>query len=683
MSTILPIKMHQKLHSNPTKEPIFPSTIKTKSGESLAAVSPTATRAMVALMDMEAVMGGAASHFGGPSAFAEMMSALFSYMFLEAKKKNKNWHELFHFVNDAGHCENGLYALKANYQLAGLSIDSLKSFRRVDSTLTGHGEAHLFPESVYISNGPLGSGLPQAQGLAAAESLQNSPRTTVVAISDGGCMEGEAREAFAAIPGLAIKKKMGPVLCLLSDNNTKLSGRIDQDSFSMVPTFKSLAEQGWTVIPVSQGNDLQSVFTAIEDAVEQLRSEPHKPILLWCKTVKGKGVKKTEESASGGHGFPLKKAEELPAFLKEIFSGSEIPAVFLTWMNELIDREQKKSNASTSGSASTAPTTKKEKIQDGVSRALIDAVEKFQLPVISVSSDLQGSTGMEAFRKKFPQHTFEVGVAEANMVSMGIGLSKQGYVPVVDTFAQFAVTKGSLPLIMSGLSEAPVMGIFSHTGFQDAADGASHQALAYLAMLGSIPHVETYCLSCSDEAYQLVLQASQKMAENKKQGRIGKSYIFFLGRETFLPTFNSQAKYELGHAYVVAEAPKNLSPQVMIAVSGSLVAHALKAQTQLAEKGVGALVVNPLVMNITDVDFFKKQLARVEGRLVTVEDHRVVGGMGACLLHNVMNAGVSVKACRSLGVGDEFGRSSYTADELYKIHHIDSSAIAAAVTGLF
>src|SRR5437870_393200 len=109
---------------------------------------------MVALMDMNAVLGGAASHWGGPSAFAELMSAVHGLMFHSAKQAGKPWYEQFLFVNDGGHCENGLYALKANYEFASVSIEELKKFRSIDSRLTGHGESHLFPEGVLISNGP-------------------------------------------------------------------------------------------------------------------------------------------------------------------------------------------------------------------------------------------------------------------------------------------------------------------------------------------------------------------------------------------------------------------------------------------------------------------------------------------------------------------------------------------------
>jgi transketolase len=674
--SVQPLSIQNQLHGNPTAPLQWSQTVKTLSGQSVEVACPTATRAMVSLMDMAAVQGGAACHFGGPSAFAEMLSSLFGYLFWKANENKKQWHEMFHFVNDAGHCENGIYALKANYKLAHLSVESLQHFRSIESVLTGHGEAHLFPQSVYISNGPLGSGLPQAQGLAVAESFSKTPRVTVAAISDGGCMEGEARESLAAIPGLAQKGKLGPFLLLLSDNNTKLSGRIDQDSFSMQPTFASLEAQGWLVMKVEEGHNLQKTFSAIEGAFNQLQAQPQKPVLLWFKTIKGKGVKKTEQSASGGHGFPLKKANELPAFLEEIYSGAEIPAPFIDWMKRLIEKEKP------SVEATTTSTVKKEKIQDGVAKALIEAVEKNNHPVVSISADLQGSTGVESFRKKFPQLSFEVGVAESNMVSSGIGLSKQGYIPVVDTFAQFGVTKGALPFIMSGLSEGPMIGVFSHTGFQDAADGASHQALSYISMLGSIPNVDLYCLTCSEEAYHLVSHAVDQFVEARKQNRLPRTSIFFLGRETFPPTFNANLKYQIGKAQILSEQLQ-ASKNVTIAVSGSLVSYALKAKETLMGLGIGSIVVNPSIMNNPDVETLRSVMAKTGGNIVAIEDHREVGGMSSYLAQALLKAGVPVKNFASLGVADHFGRSAYKADQLYRQNKMDDNAIVEAAKSFF
>jgi transketolase len=674
MSAPTPLNVENKLHGNPTQPPRWSAKITDVQGKEIIAACTHSTRAMIALMDMAAVQGGAACHFGGPSAFAEIMSALHAFMFNKAVENKKTWHEMFHFVNDAGHCENGLYALKANYNIAGVTLESLQHFRSIESVLTGHGEAHLFPEGVYVSNGPLGSGLPQAQGLAAAESYSSSPRVTVTAISDGGCMEGEARESLAAIPGLARRKKVGPFICMLSDNNTKLSGRIDQDSFSMNPSFDALEAQGWKLVKIEEGHNLQKVFAAIEFAYESVAKNPEQPVFLWFKTIKGKGVKKTEESASGGHGFPCKSANELPAFLSEIYSDKQMPKEFAEWAQRLIANEKP---------SSTSSGPKKEKIQDGVSRALIEAVEKRGRPVVSISADLQGSTGVETFRKKFPDNCFDIGVAESNMVSMGIGLSKQGYIPVVDTFAQFGVTKGSLPFIMSGLSEGPMLAMFSHTGFQDAADGASHQALSYAAMLGSIPNVDTYALTCSDEAFALVTQVVEDFVKAREQNKVPRSSIFFLGRETFPPTFNPEVKFKAGQAQVLSDQLKGFDKKVVVAASGSLVSYALKAQEELKTKGVGSVVINPSILNKPDVETFAKYLKESGGNLVTLEDHRIVGGMGSYLVHALVSAGHEIKHLSSLGVGEHFGRSAYKADQLYKASGMDDKAIVSHTLEMF
>lgn len=663
-----PIQIKTKLAGNPTQEPQFKSFVKSKDGRSIPVADPRSTRALVSLMDMNAVLGGAASHYGGPAAFAELMSAMHAHVFDVATREKKQWFDLFHLVNDAGHCENGLYALKANYNMAGLTLESLKKFRSIESGLTGHGEVHCFPEGVFVSNGPLGSAFPQTQGLAMAEAFSGKNRVTITAISDGASMEGEAKESFAAVPGLAQAGKMAPYVLIISDNNTKLSGRIDQESFSMNPTFESLKSLGWKVITLAEGNNLQKCYDAIVEAVETAKANPKVPVAIWAKTVKGIGTKKTAESASGGHGFPLKSPTELPAFLSEIYGGEAYPSVFDTWISEL--------NKWEADIKAKAVKDSGEKIQTGISSAMIRA-RKAGLPVVSVTSDLPGSTGVAGFRKEFPQDSFDVGVAESNMVSTAAGFSKLGYIPVVDTFAQFGVTKGALPLTMGALSEAPIIAVFSHTGFQDAADGASHQALSYMAMVASIPHVDVYSLSCSEEADALMYAAMENFAKDRKAGRVPHSSIFFLGRENFPKTYVAGAAYDLKKAQILVDTTAGKAKSVTIATTGSLVPQALEAAKQLEGQGVGAVVVNCANVNHVDVETFKTVLAKTGGRLVTVEDHQMIGGFGQMLCHGLLQGRVEFKV-KSLGVHGQFGQSSYTALELYKKHNIDASAIVTA-----
>lgn len=670
--TIEPVSLKQFLAGTPTQPPKYAVQVKSTKNEDVVLADPKATRALVALMDMAAVIGGAASHWGGPSAFAELNSAAHGLMFLDSQKSGKTWTDRFHFVNDAGHCENGLYALKAIYNYADLTIEKLKGFRSIDSVLTGHGESHLFPEGVYLSNGPLGSSLPQAQGLAFADCLAGkTERVTITAISDGACMEGEARESIAAIPGLAAHGKMAPFVLIVSDNNTKLSGRIDSDSYDMTKTFDSLAAQGWKVIKLDNAHDLQACYQTLEQAVAAVRDNPNQPVAIHAKTIKGYGVKKTAESASGGHGFPLKKAEELVAFLEEIYEGESVPVEFTQWTGQLRELENKKA---------PGDGVKTQKVQVGVADALIRK-KKEGLPIVSISSDLPGSTGVAGFQKEFPDSSQDIGVAESNMISMAAGMSRQGYIPVVDTFSQFGVTKGALPLTMAALSEAPMIAIFSHAGFQDAADGASHQALTYFSMTSSIPHMDVYCLSTSDEADALVGQAVDEFYRKRKSGEVPNTSIFFLGRENFVPTAKDSLTYQLGKAQVVWDNSGDLDNAVTIVAAGPMLHQALIAAQSLKDGGQGAIVVNPSIINRPDIETIKDCLAKTGGRLVTVEDHQLKNGMGAMLAHELAMKGVTFKI-KSLGVKEEFGRSAYEAIELYRLHGLDSRAIIKASQAL-
>jgi transketolase len=669
------------LAGNPGK-PKFPATVKRADGGTEVVACPVATRTMVALMDMNAVVGGAACHWGGPAALAELMSAIHGIMFSASP-----WHQRFNFANDAGHTENGVYALKANYGFAGVTVNDLKGFRSITSKLTGHGESHLFPDGVMVSNGPLGSSIPIAQGLAMADVLANHKRTTICVISDGAMMEGEAKEAVTAIPGLAAKGLLAPFVLVISDNNTKLSGRVDEDSFSMQPYFSSLEAQGWKVIKLANGNDLQAAYSAVESAVATVEAHPTKPVAIWAKTVKGFGVASTVKSASGGHGYPLGGgdiAAKLRPFVDEINGGKPLAPEFAAWLKELEDAAAAKAAKAAAAPApvTATPAVKKDKIQAGFPKAMIAAADK-GLPVVSVSADLQGSTGVAPFRAKFPQLSFEVGVAESNMVSTAVGFSKHGYIPVVDTFVQFGATKGLLPLTMGVLSQSPVIAVFTHTGFQDAADGASHQGLTYLAASGSIPHVQQYCPASAEEAEWAMGYAIAQFAKDRQAGHEPEATLFFCGRENF-PVSLKPAGVEYGwaKAMTVADTTAGKSKSVVISANGSLVTHAIKAAEKLAADGIGAIVLNNAMPNRPDVAAHQAALAKTGGKLVTVEDHQAVGGAGSMLLTALGQADSLPSKVKVLGVKGEFGQSAYTADELYNKHGFGVAGIIAAAKSI-
>ncbi|NBQ65001.1 MAG: hypothetical protein EBT95_05615, partial [Verrucomicrobia bacterium] len=209
-------------------------------------------------------------------------------------------------------------------------------------------------------------------------------------------------------------------------------------------------------------------------------------------------------------------------FVNEI-TGGRTPPDLAAWAQTLRKAWEEKQAAKKKSPAAAATPVKKEKVQAGFSRAMTQAAQE-GLPVVSVSADLAGSTGVAAFQKAVPGRSFDIGVAEANMISTCTGLAKTGFLPVADTFSQFGITKGNLPLIMAALSQGPVVGAFTHAGFQDAADGASHEATTYLAAVSSIPHTLAISPCCSDQAYG---------RRSDRRGGTGKMRSFLRAGRTF------------------------------------------------------------------------------------------------------------------------------------------------------
>lgn len=670
-----PLDLKSRLAAAPSGGPRFAVKVRNRAGDEVVLADPRATRALVMLMNIHAVTGGAACHWGGPAAFAEINAALHGMMF---GVSDKLWHEAFHYVNDAGHAENGVYALRANYGFDGLSLEDLRGFRSIDSKLTGHGESHLNPEGVLLSNGPLSSSVGQAQGLAMADRVAGSDRVTLLVVSDGASMEGEAKEAYAAIPGLATRGRLNPFVMLISDNDTKLSGRISGDSFSMVPSLEALDDLGWQVLKVNEGHNLEAVYQAIEQGLEEARNNPKRPVCIWVKTVKGYGIESTAADKAGGHGFPLKNGEKALEWLAELYGGEEPPAALKDWAVELRTTWEKKEAEKKAKAAAVAPAAsgvKKDKIQAGLAKGAIRAaVEGY--PVYSISSDVQGSTGMAPFQKTFPDRWVDVGIAEANMVSVGAGFSKRGYVAVVDTFGQFGVTKGNLPLTMAALSQAPLIAVFSHVGFQDAADGASHQATTYFAAVSSIPHTTVVVPSCAEEAEALMHEAIVRQAEERRAGGDGESVVFFVGRENYPVSWVTGFKPGWGKAQVLSEGG-----DVVLVSCGPLLGKAIEAGRLLEAQGIHAAVVNVPFVNRVDLETLAPLVKAASGRLVTLEDHQVLGGMGAMLSHALSQAGVAHRV-RSLGISGEFGQSAYLAEQLYEKHGMTAKAMAEAAVAL-
>ena len=227
---------------------------------------------------------------------------------------------------------------------------------------------------------------------------------------------------------------------------------------------------------------------------------------------------------------------------------------------------------------------------------------------------------------------------------------------------------------MGILSQSPCIAAFTHIGFQDAADGASHQALMYLAMTGAIPDVPSTALP-SEEAEWAMGEAIKQFAADRKAGDHPKTTLFFCGRENFPIGLKSEGQeYEWGKAMVLADTTEGKDKCVTISANASTVVNALKAVDELAEAGIGAGLLNNSTPNKPDVAAHKAALAKTGGKLVSVEDHMAIGGAGSMLASALLADGVAFQH-KLLAVPGHFGQSAYMANELYDKYGIGTAGV--------
>jgi transketolase len=229
---------------------------------------------------------------------------------------------------------------------------------------------------------------------------------------------------------------------------------------------------------------------------------------------------------------------------------------------------------------------------------------------------------------------------------------------------------------MAALSQAPVIAVFSHVGFQDAADGASHEATTYFAAISAIPHTVVIACSCSDEAESLIYQAIKRLAQARERGESGESVVFFVGRENYPLHLDGPADYPWGRAQVLAQGG-----DVAIIACGPLVGQALEAGRLLRERKIAATVINNPFVNRVDLETIGTAVRQCSGRVVTIEDHQAICGMGAQVAHQLAQAGIHHQM-KTLAMRGEFGQSAYKAADLYKKHGLTSEKIVEAAQAL-
>jgi len=286
---------------------------------------------------------------------------------------------------------------------------------------------------------------------------------------------------------------------------------------------------------------------------------------------------------------------------------------------------------------------KKIATRDSYGNALVE-LGKMHENIVVLDADLAGATKSGTFKKAFHDRHFNCGIAECNMVGVGAGLSTMGLVPFVSTFAMFAAGRAYEQVRNTiGYPHLNVKICATHGGISVGEDGASHQCCEDFGLMRTIPGMTVMCPSDDVEARKMV-HAAYEM-EGPVYIRFGRAATPVYHDETF--------SFTVGKGEVLQDGT-----DVAIIATGILVPEAIEAGKRLAAEGIKARIINMATIKPLDEELVIRA-AKECGRIATVEEHNILGGLGEAVAGVVAeHAPVLV---HRIGVRDEFGHSGPAA----------------------
>jgi len=499
-------------------------------------------------------------------------------------------------VFSKGHASPLLYAML--HAAGAIDEEHLLTYRRLGSDLEGHPTPRL--PWVDVATGSLGQGLPIGVGMALGARLSGSPARVWVLCGDGEIAEGSMWEAFAA----AVDFGLGNLCAIVDVNRLGQTGptRYEWDTGAYAAQIGGF---GWHTIEID-GHDPEAIDRAYAEAERQ-----DSPTAILAKTRKGKGVAAAEDK-EGLHGKPLDEPEKAVVELGGVREAR-------VRVNPPRSHEPRRSYPSRPLERPSFPVGSSAATRDGFGAAL-EALGDANPDVVVVDGEVADSTRTAAFKKAFPNRFFECYIAEQQMIGAAVGLQSQGWIPYAATFAAF-LTRAHDFLRMAAIGGADLRVVGSHAGVSIGADGPSQMGLEDLAMFRALwRSVVLYPCDANQCAHLTATMADLPGISYLRTTR-AETPVIYRGDELF-PVGGSRTLVGSAH------------DRAVIVAAGITVSESLSAAERLASEGIPVRVIDAYSVKPLDAASIR-QAAADTGRVLTVEDHWPVGGLGDAVLDAV------------------------------------------------
>ncbi len=543
------------------------------------------------------------------------------------------WPNRDRVVLSKGHAAPALYATLA---MAGFfSEDLLRIYRKIDSPLEGHPAMYrIFNENgkivehgtkgVDFSTGSLGHGLSIAAGMALHAKVYGYDYNVYVILSDGEFQEGMTWEACLTIPN----KKLNNIFGFIDYNRLQVDGSVDEIN-SLEPLDEKLRAFNWDVRVIS-GHDFYAIIDSLE-YFKRTRDRTDKPLMVIGNTIKGKGVTEIE-NVYKYHAVPLTMEEYEKAerdFLSKI---------------EVLEKKIKSRKASAIKVKPLIKTNPKEEEQDLKEIIRKNPPQKYSEPtatrigygnglarlgeykrIFVLNADLAGPCGTTKFIERYPEdasdpsqrRSINVGVQEANMMSMGAGIASCGKIPIVNSFGIFS-TGRAWEMVRQDISypRLNVKIIGSHTGSALGEYGVSHQSIEDVGAMRILPHLTIIEPSDAIQADILIEKAIEW--EGPVYFRVGRNPTDLIYSENNRYGVKPRLDFEIGKGYKIKDGN-----DITLICSGPILIQALIVAQSVREsvQVIDMPTIRPIDEQIIE------EAALETGYICTVQDHFENGGL--------------------------------------------------------
>ena len=503
-----------------------------------------------------------------------------------------------HLIFSKGHAAPLLYAV---YKAAGAISDAeMLTLRKFGSRIEGH-PVPVLPY-VDVATGSLGQGLPISVGLGfAGKFLDKLPYRIWVVLGDSEMSEGSNWEAFE----LGGFYKLSNITAILDMNRLGQRGQtmLGWDGDAYAARARAF---GWHTIEID-GHNLDQINSAYAEATAQTE----KPTLIVAKTEKGHGFAEIANK-DGWHGkaLPPDMAERA---IKDL--GGE--------RNIIVNVHKPEAGTpAMHGEKAALSLPNYEKGSKTATRSAygdaLKALGAARPDVVGLDGEVSNSTYAEYFAKAFPDRYFEQYIAEQQLVASAVGLQVRGYKPFASTFAAFFARAYDF-IRMAAISRANIKLSGSHAGVSIGEDGPSQMALEDLAMMRAAFGSTVLYPSDANQAAHLVAEMADQPG------------IVYLRttREKTPVIYDADESFPIGGSRVVRQSDAD---KVTVVGAGITLHEALKAYDQLKGEGIAIRVIDAYSIKPIDARTLRAAADATGGRIVTVEDHWMEGGLGDAVL---------------------------------------------------